>query len=193
MGQKVLSFSPIQHFLYFTQAMENFIRSCISFIENLNERVGQTTAWITTILMLLVVGDVGMRYLFDTTAAWVMELEWHLFALIFILGAGYAFKHDRHVRVDLFYEEFSIRDQAWVNLLGGILFLIPWCLLMIYVSFQYAWGSFLIGEGSPNPGGLPYRFLIKGSITIGMVLLFLQALASVGKSLLILGEKESET
>lgn len=172
--------------------MEKLLRSSISFIENTNETIGRAAAWITTLLMILVCGDVAMRYLFNTTAAWVMELEWHLFALVFILGAGYAFKHDRHVRVDLFYENFSARDKAWVNLIGGILFLIPWCLLMIYVSFKYAWGSFLIGEGSPNPGGLPYRFLIKGAITIGMILLFLQALASVGKSYLVLFKKESE-
>ncbi len=172
--------------------MEKGLRSIIKIIDAINERVGRSVAWLTLVLVLLVCGDVAMRYLFSTTAAWVMELEWHLFALIFILGAGYAFKHDRHVRVDLFYDQFSPRDKAWVNLSGAIVFLIPWCVLMIYVSFFYALGSFQIGEGSPNPGGLPYRFLIKGSITIGMLLLLLQALASVAQSILVLRGKEEE-
>ncbi len=172
--------------------MEKGLRSIIKIIDAINERVGRSVAWLTLVLVLLVCGDVAMRYLFSTTAAWVMELEWHLFALIFILGAGYAFKHDRHVRVDLFYDQFSPRDKAWVNLSGALVFLIPWCVLMVYVSFFYALGSFQIGEGSPNPGGLPYRFLIKGSISIGMFLLLLQALASVAQSILVLRGKEEE-
>lgn len=170
--------------------MEKFLRRSIFFAETLNENVGRTVAWATTLLMLLVCGDVAMRYFFQTTSAWVMELEWHLFALIFLLGAGYAFKHDRHVRVDLFYDRFSAQDKAWVNLLGGVLFLIPWCLLMTYVSYHYALGSYQIGEGSPNPGGLPHRFVIKGAITVGMILLLLQAWASVAQSVLVLWKKE---
>lgn len=172
--------------------MEKFLRRSIYFAETLNENVGRAVAWATTLLMILVCCDVAARYFFQTTSAWVMELEWHLFALVFLLGAGYAFKHDRHVRVDLFYDRFSARDKAWVNLLGALFFLMPWCLLMIYVSFYYALGSYQIGEGSPNPGGLPYRFVIKGTITLGMILLFLQAWASVAQSILVLWKKEVE-
>lgn len=178
--------------MYFASVMEKFLRRSISFADSLNENVGRAVAWATTLLMLLVCFDVAARYFFQTTAAWVMELEWHLFALVFLLGAGYAFKHDRHVRVDLFYDRFSERDKAWVNLFGAILFLIPWCVLMIYVSYYYALGSYQIGEGSPNPGGLPYRFIIKGAITVGMVLLLLQAWASVAQSVLVLWKKKTE-
>ncbi len=106
-----------------------------------------------------------------------MELEWHLFGLIFLLGAGYAFRHDRHVRVDLFYAKFSAKDKALVNLFGGLILLIPWTAILIYVSFEYA--TIAIGEGSPDPGGLPARYIIKFAITAGMVLLFLQGLASI--------------
>ena len=135
--------------------------------------------------MLLVCCDVIYRYLFNDTEAWIMELEWHMFALIFLLGAGFAFKHDRHVRVDLFYANFSEKDKALVNMLGGILFLIPWCLLIIIASFQYAGVSFVIRETSPDPGGLPARYLIKYAITVGGVLLLLQAIANVLDSFLI--------
>ena len=148
-------------------------------IGRLNERVGRAVSWLTTILVLLVCFDVVTRYLFSITQAWIMELEWHLFALIFLLGAGYAFKHDRHVRVDLFFARFSKRDQALVDLVGGLLFLIPWTVLLIIVSTEYGWEAFKDRETSPDPGGLPARFLIKWSIALGMLLLLLQGIASV--------------
>jgi len=113
-------------------------------------------------------------------------LEWHIFALIFLFGAGYAFKHDKHVRVDLFYAKFSARDKALVNLVGTLLFLIPWCILIIMYSYQYALTSFNINESSPDPGGLPARYLIKFSITIGIVFLLLQAVAILFRSILTL-------
>ncbi len=159
-------------------------------ISNLvNEWIGKTISWLTLLLVLLVCFDVGRRYVLNSASVWGMELEWHLFAAIFLLGAGYAFKHNRHVRVDLFYARFSKRNKAWTNLIGGIVFLIPWCILIILVSFSYAKGSFEIMEESPNPDGLPFRFIIKFAVTIGMGLLLLQALANVSESALVLIEK----
>ena len=168
----------------------------LSKIENgigaLNEALGRMASWLTFVLVLLVCFDVTVRYLFNDTQAWIMELEWHLFALIFLLGAGYTLKHDHHVRVDLFYTKFSKRDKAWVNLIGAILFLIPWCLIIITFSFHYANTSFQIGEGSPDPGGLPARYLIKFAITFGIGLLLLQAIASVCNSIITLIETKAE-
>jgi TRAP-type mannitol/chloroaromatic compound transport system permease small subunit len=159
--------------------MVSTLRKVAQAIHTLNEQVGRAAAWLTTLLMLLVCFDVVVRYLFNETQAWIMELEWHLFGLIFLLGAGYAFRHDRHVRVDLFYAKFSAKDKALVNLIGGLIFLIPWTAILIYVSFEYATIAYKIGEGSPDPGGLPARYIIKYAITAGMVLLFLQGLASI--------------
>ncbi|MDX1666225.1 MAG: TRAP transporter small permease subunit [Saprospiraceae bacterium] len=155
-------------------------------IDAINEWVGRTVSWLNTALVLLVCFDVITRYFFSETQAWIMELEWHFFALIFLLGAGYALKHDRHVRVDLFYANFSPRDKALVNFVGGLLFLIPWCGLLIYFSLSYANVSFAIGETSPDPGGLPARYVIKYAIALGMLLLFLQALAEVINAYLVL-------
>jgi TRAP-type mannitol/chloroaromatic compound transport system permease small subunit len=166
-----------------------FLKLIIRFANAVNEWVGKTISWLTLLLVLLVCFDVARRKLFDSSSAWGMELEWHLFAAIFLLGAGYAFKHDRHVRVDLFYAKFSKKDKAWTNLIGGIVFLIPWCILIIVASFSYAFGSFEIMEGSPNPDGLPFRFIIKFTVTIGIGLLFLQGIANVSESLLVLIEK----
>ena len=152
-------------------------------INQITDKVGQGVAWLTSVLVLIICYDVVMRYAANQTYAWILELEWHIFALIFLLGAAYTLKHDKHVRVDLFYAKMSPRDKAWVNLVGGLLFLIPWCLIVIYFSFNYAYASYSIGEGSPDPGGLPARYLIKFAVPLGIGLLFLQALAGVLKSI----------
>jgi TRAP-type mannitol/chloroaromatic compound transport system permease small subunit len=157
-------------------------------INQLNEWIGKGASWLTALLVVLVCFDVIIRYLFSDTQAWIMELEWHLFALVFLLGAAYAFKHDRHVRVDLFYANFSEIDKAWVNFTGALLFLLPWTFLVIYFSFEYANISFQIGERSPDPGGLPARYVIKYAVTVGFVLLFLQGLSSLLESLKVILE-----
>lgn len=165
--------------------MDKFLSSASHLIDQINEWVGRAVSWLTTILVVLVCFDVITRYFFSDTAAWIMELEWHLFALIFLFGAGYAFKHDKHVRVDLFYAKFSPKDRALVNIIGTLLFLIPWCLLVIYWSYEYALISYNVGETSPDPGGLPARYVIKFCVSIGMIFLLLQGVSVLFKNLLI--------
>lgn len=172
--------------------MTNFLKLIIRFANAVNETAGRTASWLTTALVLLVCFDVARRLLVNDTEAWIMELEWHLFALIFLLGAGYALKHDRHVRVDLFYANFSDRDKAWVNLLGTLIFLLPWCTLVGIMSFKYAMGSYAIGEGSPDPGGLPMRYIIKFAIVAGVSLLGLQGIAVAAQSILTLQKNEND-
>ncbi len=162
------------------------------FVDTLNEQVGRFAAWFTTILVLVICVDVLFRYLFQETAVWIVELEWHLFSVIFLLSGGYALKHNKHVRVDLFYAKFSERDKALLNLFGTVVFLIPWCLVLMYYSYQFAALSFLDGEGSPNPGGLPARYVIKSVITIGLSLLLLQGLAIAARSIVVLQNTQEE-
>ena len=109
-----------------------------------------------------------------------------MFALIFLLGGGYALKHDRHVRVDLFYGNFSDRDRAWVNLIGHTVLLLPWCIVLTWVSSRYAFDSFQMGEGSPDPGGLPFRFLVKSAIPLCFVLLLLQGVLQIQEQIKVL-------
>lgn len=127
-----------------------------------------------------------MRYFFKQSTPWITELEWHLFSILFLLGAAFTFQVDRHVRVDLFYSQMSKREKARINLFGNLLFLLPWCLFIIKYAFAYAWSSYLLGEVSPDPGGLPYRYIIKFCIVIGFVLLALQAISNSLESLQIL-------
>ena len=165
--------------------MERLI-SIKNAINLLVSTVGKAASWLSGGLVLLVCGDVIYRRILRDSHAWVGELEWHFFALIFLLASAYALQKDRHVRVDLFYANFSARDKAWVNLVGGILFLIPWCVLIIYVSVGFAAQSFHDMEGSPQPGGLPYLWLIKSAIPACFILLFLQAIAEIIDSIVVL-------
>ena len=156
--------------------------SIIKTIESIIRWIGEKSSYINVFLVMIICIDVFMRYILNTTQTWVIELEWHLFALIFLLGASYTLQEDQHVRVDLFYADRSIKSKAWINLLGTLLFLVPWCLILVNSSFNYATNSWMMNEGSPNPGGLPARYIIKYCMTFGFVLLLLQGIAVIYRS-----------
>lgn len=164
------------------------LQRLVNGIDCASEWSGRAVAWLVLAMVLLVCYDVAMRYLFQSGSIALQELEWHLFALVFLLGAAYTLKHDEHVRVDLLYgnRRFSDKHRALVNLLGALLLLIPFCVLIIYTSWSFVGNSFAMGEGSPDPGGLPYRFLIKAAIPVGFSLLLIQGIAEVARNILIL-------
>ena len=146
-------------------------------IDSVNEWMGRLVGWVTVGLVLVVFVDVVMRYLFNTSYVFTQELEWHLFGFIFLIGAGYTLLHDGHVRVDIIYQRLGPKGQAWTNLIGVIFFLLPGCIMVIITSWKFMYSSLLIFEGSPDPGGVPLRFILKGTITAGFVLLTLQGLS----------------
>ncbi|MEJ6614799.1 MAG: TRAP transporter small permease subunit [Saprospiraceae bacterium] len=156
--------------------------SIIKTIESIIRWIGEKSSYINVLLVMIICIDVFMRYILNTTQTWVIELEWHLFALIFLLGASYTLQEDQHVRVDLFYADRSIKSKAWINLSGTLLFLVPWCLILVNSSFNYATNSWMMNEGSPNPGGLPARYIIKYCMTFGFVLLLLQGIVVIYRS-----------
>jgi TRAP-type mannitol/chloroaromatic compound transport system permease small subunit len=154
-----------------------FLSKIAAGIDILNEWIGRGVSWVTLALVLVVFIDVVMRYLLNTSYVFTQELEWHLFAFIFLIGAGYTLLHDGHVRVDIIYQRLGFKGRAWLNLIGVIVFLIPGCLMVISTSFKFAYNSFSMMEGSPDPGGIPFRFILKGCITAGFFLLLLQGLS----------------
>ncbi len=154
-----------------------------AFIDTLNEKIGAAVSWLTTLLVLIVCYDVFTRYLLNRSRIAVQELEWHVFAIIFLLAAAYTLKHDRHVRVDVLYIKFSPQTRAWINFWGSIVFLIPFAALVIWASHNFVAISFRIGETSPDPGGLPARFLLKACVPLGFFLLLLQGVALAMQSL----------
>jgi TRAP-type mannitol/chloroaromatic compound transport system permease small subunit len=173
--------------------MLNLLKVLSGAIDKSNEAVGRMVSWVTLLLVLVVFIDVVMRYLFKTSFVFVQELEWHLFAFIFLIGAGYTLLHDGHVRVDIIYQRLGIKGRAWINLIGVIFFLIPGCWLVISTSWKFVGNSFSMMEGSPDPGGIPYRFIVKGTMTVGYLLLLLQGISMGLHALLqVLGKETDE-
>lgn len=170
----------------------NFLVSVANFIDGINNALGKFVNWITALLVAVVFADVVMRYLFNISFVFTQELEWHLFAFIFLMGAGYTLITDGHVRVDIFYQRLSPKGRAWINLIGCILCLFPGCLLIITTSLPFVESSFSIMEGSPDPGGIPFRYVLKACIPVGFVFFGLQGVALFIRSLLTLLGREDQ-
>lgn len=172
--------------------MVGVLRRICQGIDLLNRGVGYVVAWATFIVVLVVFTDVVMRYAFKTSFVFVQELEWHMFAFIFLMGAGYTLFQDGHVRVDIFYQRFSPKTKAWINLLGVIFFLLPGCYLIITTSWRFVYNAWAVMEGSPDPGGIPLRFIIKGTIPAGFILIALQGISLGIKSFMTIIGRERE-
>ncbi|KKN34081.1 hypothetical protein LCGC14_0797230 [marine sediment metagenome] len=165
--------------------MKTRIDSIISAIEQFTEMCGKTISWLVIAMVLLISYDVFMRYVFHQGSIALQELEWHLFALLFLLGGAYTLKQDDHVRVDIIYHSRFVSEygRAWITLLGCIIFLFPFSLMVVITSWSFAENAFYFNEGSPDPGGLPHRFIIKSAITVGFILIIIQGVAEVLKSI----------
>lgn len=165
-----------------------FLRTITRSIDGINLAVGKAVAWVTALLVGVTFVDVVMRYTFNTSFVFTQELEWHLFAFIFLMGAGYTLLVDGHVRVEVFYGRFGPKGQAWINLIGVLFFLIPSCYMFIKSGIPFVENSFRVMEGSPDPGGIPFRFILKSCIPIGYSLILLQGVSLGIKSFMtILG------
>ena len=165
----------------------------IAGIDKFTESTGKAVSWLILGMVLLICYDVAMRYLFQQGSVALQELEWHLFALMFLLSGAYTLKHDDHVRVDILYQSrfVSDRGRAWINILGTVLFLFPFCLLILFTAWPFVENAFYYNEGSPDPGGLPHRYLLKGAILLAFVMLMLQGLGELLKQIQVLRHKES--
>jgi TRAP-type mannitol/chloroaromatic compound transport system permease small subunit len=160
------------------------LTSICSWIDAVNELVGRAVSWATLLLVAVTFTDVVMRYFFNKSYVFTQELEWHIFAFIFLMGAGYTLKIDGHVRVEVFYGRMGRKGRAWINLIGVLFFLIPSCIIFIKTSIPFVVKSFLIMESSPDPGGIPFRFLLKSCIPAGYALMLLQGFSMGINSLL---------
>lgn len=165
-----------------------FIKSYIRIINRFNEKIGVIASWLTALLVLVVSYDVIVRYLIGESSVGLQEFEWHLFALIFLLAAAYTLKIDEHVRVDVFYVKLSPKKKAWINLLGSVFFLIPFCVMVIISSQDFIEISVRVNETSPDAGGLPARYILKAVIPLSFLLLLVQGIALAFKSFLEIKE-----
>ncbi|QOP41501.1 TRAP transporter small permease subunit [Sulfurimonas marina] len=148
----------------------------MKFIDTLTKYISYFTAFIMASLVVLVVYDATLRYLFSEGSTALQELQWHFFDVVILLSIAYTLKHNAHVRVDIFYDKFSRKTQLMVNLLAYVLFILPFAFLIIYISLGFVEMSFVQNEASSDPGGLPYRWIVKSLIPIAFGLVVLQAL-----------------
>lgn len=158
------------------------VPALIRAIDAVNDRVGRWSAWLALLLVLMTTYDVVMRYVFRITFVFIQEFEWHLFAVMFLITAGYAHLNNSHVRVDIFYARLGARAKAWIDFIGGIVFLFPTAFLLIWTSIPFVAASVRDLEGSPDPGGIPGRFVLKAVIPLGFLLVGIQGISETIKN-----------
>ena len=154
-------------------------------IDALTERVGRIVVWLVLAATLISAGNALARYaLGESSNAW-LEIQWYLFGAMFLLAAGYTLKHNGHVRIDIFYHRLGARGQAWIDLAGGLLFLLPMAVLLAWLAWPMFYEAWQTQEHSPDAGGL-LRWPVKLLLPAGFALLALQGVAEVIKRIGVL-------
>ncbi len=154
-------------------------------IDWVNERVGHAVYWLVLIAVLISAGNAVVRYSLNTSSNAWLEVQWYLFSAIFLLCAGYTLLRNEHIRIDIVLNGLSKRQQTWIDVIGGLLFLIPMCALITYLSWPVVVESFTRQEMSTDAGGL-IRWPVKALIPVGFSLLLLQGLSETVKRLAFL-------
>ncbi|MEE9304143.1 MAG: TRAP transporter small permease subunit [Thiotrichaceae bacterium] len=162
-------------------------------IDTLNEKIGKTIAWGALAAALITFLVVVLRKGFDWGSIGLQESALYFHALLFMGGAAYTFKQRGHVRVDIFYQNMTENVRSWVNILGGLFLLIPFCVFLIWISADYVIASWTQLEGSREAGGLPLIFILKSFIPLLGLLLLLQAISSIIRAWITLSSANSGT
>lgn len=159
-------------------------------IDRLSDTIGRAVIWLSLLMVLIGSFNTAARYLgrrlgTELASNTYIELQWYLFSLLFLLGAGYTLKHDRHVRVDVIYARLSPKARAWIDVVGSVFFLIPFCIFGLVVCWPAVRNSWAVMEQSPDPGGLP-RYPIKTMILVAFLLLLVQGVAELIRKIAVL-------
>jgi TRAP-type mannitol/chloroaromatic compound transport system permease small subunit len=164
----------------FLEFFVSFLLRISRLIDWINERVGRSVMWLVLIAVLISAGNALVRKLFNTSSNALLEIQWYLFAAIFMLAAGYTFLRNEHVRIDILTSRLSPRVQNLVDIVGILFFLMPMAALILWLSWPIVMNSLQSGEMSQNSGGL-IRWPVKMVLPIGLGLLLLQALSELIK------------
>jgi TRAP-type mannitol/chloroaromatic compound transport system permease small subunit len=156
------------------------------YFEGLSEWLGQTVSWLSLLMVVVTFLIAVLRYVFDLGWIWLQESVVFMHATLFLIGTAYTLKHEGHVRVDIFYRKFKPRTRAWVDLGGALFLLLPVCLFIFFISWDYVAQSWALHEGSREAGGLDGVYLLKSLILVMAALLVLQGLAQAIRRLLTL-------
>jgi TRAP-type mannitol/chloroaromatic compound transport system permease small subunit len=149
-------------------------------IDALNERVGHAINWLVLVAVMVSAGNATIRYIFDASSNGWLEVQWYLFSAVFLLGAGYTFLHNEHVRIDVIFGHLAPRKRGWIDLFGGIFFLLPMAVVIMALSWPMFAESYLRHEISADAGGL-LRWPAKLLIPAGFLLLTLQGFSEIIK------------
>lgn len=166
------------------------IESFVHGVETLNGWVGKVVAWLALGTVLVCFATVYLRYALNTNFTWLQEAYVWQHAMAIVLGGAYTMMIGGFVRVDIFYAKMAPRRRAMLDLVGTIVFLFPFMAVVGWAFWRHFWSAAVTGEGSPNPGGLPAWWLLKGTLVIFVVLTVLQGCAMIGRSLLVFGGRE---
>lgn len=161
-------------------------------ISSFNDLIGRTVSWLVCAMVGITFLIVVMRYGFNAGSIAIQESVVYLHSIVFMLAIAYTYKHNGHVRVDIFYSSFNERKKAWVDLLGTLFLLIPFCIYLVSASWEYASNAWRLLEGSREAGGLPLVFILKSLVPLMPALLLIQGLATLCSCSCIIAAKRSE-
>jgi TRAP-type mannitol/chloroaromatic compound transport system permease small subunit len=167
-----------------------FLLALSGAIDSLLERIARAVGWLFFVLVAVIVWDVITRKVgfqipgFGSTP--IQELEWHLHGALFLFWLGYAYVRNVHVRIDVFTANLSPRRAAWLELLGIVIFAIPYTLVAVYFSYLFAETSFVQNESSNAPNGLGYRWIIKSCLFFGLALLLASVISVLSRTVVVL-------
>ena len=157
-------------------------------IDRLNTMVGKSVYWLILLAVLVSAGNAVVRYALNTSSNAWLEIQWYLFSAVFLLTAGYTLLRNEHIRIDVLTSGLSRRAQAWIDILGGVFFLLPMVVMILWLSIPIFVDSFISGEVSSDAGGL-IRWPAKILIPVGFALLALQAVSETIKRAAFLAGK----
>ena len=166
----------------------NALLSLSRIIDGINERVGKTTMWLILIVVVISAGNAVYRYVLNDSSNGLLEIQWYLFSAVFLLMAGYVFKRNEHIRIDIIAGRLSARSQNWIDVFGIVVFMLPMVILTMTLSWPVFMNAWVSNETSPNPGGL-IRWPVRLLMPIGFFLLLLQGLSELIKRIAFLTGK----
>lgn len=143
--------------------------------------INKVACWLWALLVVVIVLAVTLRYVFGIGSIKLEEIQWHIYGIGIILGLSYCFVADRHVRIDVAAENLRPRLRGWIELIGLVVFLIPFCVVVLIEAFPFVYRSWQLNEISAAPDGLPYRWIAKSFILWGFALLLIAAIARLSR------------
>lgn len=161
----------------------------VRLLDGFSEWTGRLIAWLTLLMVVVTFVVVVMRYVFEQGNIALQESVIYMHSFVFLLGAAYTLKHDGHVRVDIIYRPLSEKGKGWINLFGTLFLLLPVCVFLFWISWEYVATSWELREGSQEAGGIAYRYILKSALLAMPVMMIMQGVAELLRSLLVISGK----